>query len=268
MASVRPAWGDHVNKDAGRSFRVSKRPPAKKTDNETVPVADFSSKGEVEAFLNRASVLKAAQSAATGLPRGRLIFALDATMSRQPTWDQACHIQEEMFREADAISGLAIKLVYFRGFGECRASRWFESGADLSKAMTGISCRGGRTQIRKVLSAALQEARKGEVSALVYVGDCMEEDVDDLCARAGELGLLGVPVFLFQEGSDPVAGQAFKEIARLTRGAHCAFDQGSAKQLAQLLRAVAVFASGGHDALMALEKAGDGGARLLIERMK
>ena len=80
----------------------------------------------------------------------------------------------------------------------------------------------------------------------------MEEDVDRLCARAGELALLGVPVFLFQEGGDETAGRAFREIARLTKGAFCRFDPGSARQLRDLLTAVAVYAAGGRKALLAL----------------
>ncbi|WP_417688887.1 VWA domain-containing protein [Roseibium sp.] len=252
----------------GRVPRASEKSAGLKPDGATPQgeVASVSNAGDVAAFLRNAAVLKPA--ADSQLPIGRLIFGLDATMSRQPTWDEACQIQAEMFREADKISGLQIKLVYFRGFGECKASRWFANGKELASAMSRIACQGGRTQIRKVLAAALNDARDKKVSAVVYVGDCMEENVDDLCARAGELGLLGVPVFLFQEGDDPVAAQAFREIARLTRGAYCRFDTGSARQLADLLKAVAVFASGGRAALMALEKTGGAGARLLIEQMK
>lgn len=198
---------------------------------------------------------------------GRLIFALDATMSRQPTWDRAVHIQSEMFQVAGAIAGLEIKLVYFRGFGECRASRWVESAKELGTVMRRISCQGGRTQIGKVLKNALEEAGKGRVSALVYVGDCMEENVDLLCERAGQLGLLKVPVFVFQEGDDPDATQAFAEIARLSGGVHCSFSKGSADRLAALLKAVAVYASGGRDALVALQGRGDHGARVLLEKL-
>ena len=71
----------------------------------------------------------------------------------------------------------------------------------------------------------------------------MEEDVDRLAKLAGELGLIGVPVFLFQEGREPKAERAFREIARLSRGAYCPFDAGSAKQLRELLTAVAVYAT-------------------------
>ncbi|MEJ8476735.1 VWA domain-containing protein [Roseibium algae] len=235
---------------------------------ENTGVSPVSNAAEVAAFLSQAKALDMVRGSAGTQNRGRLIFALDATMSRQRTWDRACQLQAEMFLEADRISGLDIKLVYFRGFSECRASRWFDKGSDLAGAMSGISCQGGRTQIRKVLTSALGEARNSKVSAVVYVGDCMEEDIDELCARAGELGLLGVPMFLFQEGRDPYAEQAFREMARLTKGAYCSFDSGAARQLADLLKAVAVFASGGRSALMALEPDGGAGVRLLIEQMK
>jgi len=222
-----------------------------------------STDNDISAFLDRAREIKPRPGAA-----GRLIFALDATMSRQPTWDRACQIQAEMFQEADKVGGLKIKLVYFRGFGECKASRWFESGEALAHAMGRIACQGGHTQIRKVLTAALSAAEQEKIAALVYVGDCMEEDVDLLCDKAGQLGLLGVPMFLFQEGRDGVAERAFREMARLTNGAYCPFDAGSAKQLADLLKAVAVFASGGHTALQALEKQGEQGAGLLLQQLK
>ena len=222
-----------------------------------------SAASDISAFLDKAKKIKPQPGSG-----GRLVFALDATMSRQPTWDQACHIQSEMFQEAARIGGLKIKLVYFRGFGECKSSRWFEQGEDLARAMGRISCQGGRTQIRKVLTAALAAADKEKIAALVYVGDCMEEDVDILCDKAGELGLKGVSMFLFQEGRDMVAQRAFREMARLTNGVYCPFDAGSAQQLAELLKAVAVFASGGHTALQALEKKGGQGARLLLEQLK
>ena len=134
--------------------------------------------------------------------KGRLVFALDATMSRQPTWDMACALQADMFREAASLGSLDIRLVYYRGFNECRASGWISDSAQLAKLMSKIDCRGGNTQIGKVLSEARREAVASGVRAVVFVGDAMEENVDELCAKAGELGLLKVPVFMFQEGHD------------------------------------------------------------------
>jgi len=172
-----------------------------------------------------------------------------------------------MFLAAGEVGGLDVQLVYFRGFGECWASRWASNPAALGDLMARIDCRGGQTQIRKVLAHARRECERQRVNALVYVGDCMEESVDELCARAGELGLLGVPVFLFQEGAEPVAERAFREIARLTRGAYCRFAQGSAEELKALLRAVAVYAAGGRRALTNLS-AKDRGAALLLGQMR
>src|SRR5712671_6521172 len=189
-------------------------------DRAPVPVgkgtpAETSSRAEIDTFLARVRTIERAAPAG---PRGRLIFALDATMSRQPTWDTACKLQGEMFREAAAIGGLDVQLVYFRGLNECRASRWVSDGAGLGDLMARIDCRGGHTQIRKVLSHARAEHARGKIAALVYVGDAMEEGIDDLAAGAGELGLLGIPAFMFHEGHDPIAEQAFRDFARLTRG--------------------------------------------------
>src|SRR5262249_22989206 len=152
----------------------------------------------------------------------------------------ACHIQGEMFEATAALGGLDIQLVFYRGFNECKASRWLSAAADLHRAMRSVSCVGGRTQIQRVLDHAITAARKAQTNALIFVGDAMEEFPDPLCHRAGELGMLGVPVFVFHEGGDPVAGHTFREIARLSKGAYCPFDSASAQQLRQLLGAVAV----------------------------
>ncbi|MCK0210014.1 VWA domain-containing protein [Starkeya koreensis] len=195
--------------------------------------------------------------------RGRLIFALDATMSRQPTWDMACGLQGEMFDEAASIGGLDIQLVYYRGIDECRASPWMADGTKLGALMARIACQGGRTQIARVLRHAEAQAGKGPVGALVFVGDALEEPIDALCAEAGPLALRGVPVFMFQEGRDPAVERGFREIARLTRGAWCRFDAGAAAELRALLRAVASYAAGGGTALAALAGTSPGARRLI-----
>ena len=237
------------------------------TDKKDVskPRSDFPSApgAAIDAFLSSA---KKVGPAATAEGRGRLVFALDATMSRQPTWDLACKVQAQMFTAADTIGGLAVQLVYFRGFDECRASKWVVAPAALTGLMTQIGCRGGHTQIGRVLRHVRDEAGKTGVKALVYVGDAMEEPVDDLCAAAGELGLLGVKAFLFHEGHDPIAANAFREIARLTGGAYARFDAGAPDALASLLRAAATYASGGLDALNRLS-ARDTSARKLLTGM-
>lgn len=224
-----------------------------------------SSAGEIDAFLRQAKAVAATR----GPAGGRLILALDATMSRQPTWDMACTLQAQMFdaveRTGREKGGLAVQLVYFRGLAECRASKFVSDTEALKRLMTGISCQGGHTQIGKVLGHALKETARGKVDALVYIGDAMEEELRNLADKAGALGLHGVPVFVFQEGGDGIAETAFKEIARLSKGAWFRFDRNSAATLAKLLSAVAVFASGGLDALEARGRPED---RLMIESMR
>jgi len=226
--------------------------------------ADASPRSEIDAFLAQ---VKALGPAVTAGARGRLIFALDATMSRQPTWDTACRLQADMFREAAAVGGLDIQLVYYRGFGECRASRWVAQSERLAGLMSRIDCRGGQTQIGKVLAHARRETEAGKVHVLVFVGDAMEEKLDHLCAAAGELGLRGVKAFMFQEGGDPVAERAFREIARLTGGAYCRFDPGAAHQLGELLRAAAAYAAGGVKALANLSARAGAGSRKLLQQL-
>ncbi|MGB3043884.1 MAG: VWA domain-containing protein [Xanthobacteraceae bacterium] len=218
-----------------------------------------STSADIAAFVARA---RAVSPLAPGA-RARLVFALDATMSRQPTWDMACDLQADMFSEAAAIGNLDIRLVYYRGASECRASNWISDAAKLAALMRKIDCRGGHTQIGRMLGDVRSQAVAAGVRAVVFVGDAMEENADDLCSRAGELGLLKVPVFLFQEGNDPVAEQTFREIARLTGGAWCRFDPGAAAQLRELLRAAAAYAAGGREALLRLSRTASGAARLL-----
>lgn len=234
------------------------------TDSRKAPAAG-SSRSEIDAFLNQVKSLEPGGKAGG---RGRLIFALDATMSRQPMWDTACRLQGDMFKETAAIGGLDVQLVYYRGLGECRASRWVSDARQLGGLMEKIDCRGGHTQIGKILSHAKSESQTRKVQALVFVGDAMEEKIDDLCAAAGELGLLGVPAFVFQEGHDPVAEQAFREMARLSRGAYCRFDMSAAHELAELLRAVAAYAAGGLKALADLKARHNSGAVKLLAQLR
>jgi len=237
-----------------------KRTPAK-TGEDSRAVGKRSDADGVAAFLKQARALATRGSSGSG----RLILALDATMSRQPTWDMACQLQGQMFDAVGKAGALNVQLVYFRGLGECRASRFVTDTNALKDLMARIHCRGGHTQIGKVLSHALKETAREKVNALVYIGDAMEENVDDLAVKAGQLGLHGIPVFLFQEGADYLAEAAFREIARLSRGAWFRFDRNSAATLGRLLSSVAVYATGG---LKALEARGSREDLLMLENLR
>lgn len=218
--------------------------PATRSENPNRSLVSTSD--EVNQFLKKVSAMPATAAA------GRLIFALDATASRQATWDTATHLQAQMFNEANSLGGLNLQLCYFRGFGDFYTSGWQSDAAEIMEKMQGLSCQAGRTQIEAVLKHALAETARKPLSGVIYIGDSLEEDIDTLADFAGKLGLLKVPIFAFQEGGDPAAHAGFKELARLSGGAYSRFDSASVEQLRSLLRAVAVYAAGGVSALKAL----------------
>ena len=241
--------------------RGSKQPTRRESG---APPSAESSSGEVAEFLAQVAAAPKAGAPAGG---GRLIVALDATASREPTWDRAAEIQARMFEEAGKLGGLEVQLAYYRGLREFRASPWCRDTAALAREMTGVMCRAGRTQIGRVLRHARDEARRGRVGALVFVGDCLEENADRLCELAGELGLLGVPAFLFHEGADTLARHGFERIAALSGGACCRFDAASPDQLRDLLAAVAVYAAGGRPALESHARTQGGAAGDLVRQL-
>jgi len=203
-----------------------------------------------------------------GSGRARLVFAMDATASREPSWDRACQVQGQMFLETAALGGLDVQLVYYRGFDECRASRWVDNPGDLVRLMTGVFCLAGQTKIRRALQHVIRETGKKRVAALVFVGDCFEENLDEVGQIAGQLGLQGVRGFFFQEGHNPEAERAFRHLARLTDGAHCRFDANSPQQLRDLLGAVAAYAAGGRQALADLSQRSSREVRLLASQVR
>ncbi|MEO0542570.1 MAG: VWA domain-containing protein [Pseudomonadota bacterium] len=239
---------------------ADKKPLVQKTEQAQRLDPQKSTSGDISAFLSAAEQIRPSTDG-----KGRVVLALDATMSRQPTWDLAVEIQGKMFEAVSTATPLQMQLVYFRGFGECRASDWARDGKTLANRMSRISCQAGRTQISKVLGHARKAHRETPLSAVIYIGDAMEENPDSLGHRAGELGMLGVPVFVFQEGQDRAAEMTFREIARLTRGGWFRFDSKSPGILKDLLSSIAVYATGGLRALTARDSKSD---RILIEHLK
>jgi len=226
---------------------------------------DSRKQDDVSGFLQKLHSLPRVN---VGELKGRLLFCLDATASRESMWDQACQIQGEMFVETKELGGLEVQLVYYRGFEEFSFTKWTSRPDDLIKDMISVKCLGGRTQINKILLHALEESRKGRVSAIVFVGDSMEEDPDTLCHIAGKLGMRNLPVFVFQEGYDHVAKSTFVQIARLSGGAWCNFDSSSPQQLRDLLSAVAVYAAGGRRALLNYGKNKKGEVLRIAQQLK
>jgi len=219
----------------------------------------------VDAFLQK---VEETQAVTVPSACGRLIFGLDATLSRQPTWDQAVSIQSQMFGAASHVGALEMQIAFYRGLGEFRKSKWSQDGADLAQRMSRVTCMGGLTQIARLLRHGLNTARQESLDALVFVGDAMEENPDELCDLAGRFNMYSCPLFIFQEGADPQVREVFENMARLSGGAYAAFEEGSADKLQCLLKAVAIYAAGGKTALKQLADEGDGVARALLGQVR
>ena len=185
------------------------------------------------------------------LPRGRLIFALDATASREPTWGIARELQAKMFREAAPIGKLDVQLVFYGG-DKCQKTKWVSSGEQLAQSMGKIRCVGGYTQIGKVLQHVLAEHAKAPVQAVTFIGDACEEEIDLLAGLAGECGSRGIPIFVFQEGRDPKVRKVFRLLALRSGGVFFEFNPDTSRaveQLSEQLNAVARLAVGDAEAL-------------------
>lgn len=218
----------------------------------------------LDAFIDAAN----RAPAPTARDTHRLVFALDATASRQPTWDLACELHAELFNEADRLGNVAIQLCYYRGHREFHASRWATTPGALRGQMLGVTCRGGMTQLTRLLSHAAEEAGAHPLRAVIFVGDCFEESEDAMLAAGAQLALRNVPVLIFQEGRDPTARRAFGALARLTRGALLPFTPGSSAQLRDLLGAAVRYAVGGREALEQHARLGKGeAARGLLSQL-
>ena len=218
-----------------------------------------SSSGEIAGFIQQSRNIQAFVE-----KQPRLIFAIDATASRQPTWDSAIHMQREMFLSTRDIAALSIQLCYYRGLAEFHASRWIGDPERLASEMAQVYCEGGHTQIARTLKHAIKEHRSKPVRAVVFVGDAMEESPGALTDLAAQCGLLKLPLFLFQEGRDAQVEDCFKRMAKVSGGAWARFDSASAQSLAQLLGAVARYAAGGRKAL---ENNPSHSVKLLLEQI-
>ena len=197
--------------------------------------------------------------------QARLLFALDATASREATWSTARRLHRALYEAAADTAGLAIQLCYYRGFNEFSASNWLTTGDELRAHMDAVSCLGGPTQIGRLLHHYLDAGTPATpVRALEFIGDAVEEPSDTLMQLAGQCRLKRQPVFAFQEGRDPHATAVLSELARVSGGAHATFDEQSAEFLRVLLGAVARYASGGRKALTQSNTEGD---KLLLAQL-
>ncbi|MFN8758349.1 MAG: VWA domain-containing protein, partial [Tagaea sp.] len=226
-----------------------------------------SNRAEIAAFLDKVKALPVAGGPAPAR-RGRLIYAMDATASREPMWDRAAKMQADMFLAARDLGGLDVQLVHYGGIADFEVGPWVSDSAALVARMQSVRCKAGETQIANILRHAIAETKRAKVAAVVFVGDAVEESPDALAGFAGQLGVLGTPVFAFHEGGEATARRALEAVARLSGGAYCPFDAHSADALRDLLSAAAAYAAGGRKALGDFSKRKGGAVALLAGQVK
>jgi hypothetical protein len=193
----------------------------------------------------------------------RLIFVSDATASREHIWDMSSGLTGEMFNAVATIGPLDCQLVHYKGFGKCFASEWVSDPKRLAGIMSTVKCEAGHTQIGRVLKHILREQAREKVNAAVIISDACEETPYDLYNAAREIA--GVPVFMLQEGDVASVTEVYTEIAKITGGAWAKFDANAATKLVELLKAIAVFATGG---IKALTNQNTKAAQLLLTQLK
>jgi hypothetical protein len=203
-------------------------------------------------------------------PRARVIFGLDLTSSREANLRKAREATAAMFGAIKGIGTVALKLVYYRGDDECRVSRWHDDPDVLDRYMRELSCEPGKTQIARLLRFVLTE--NDPVSAVVFVGDHIEDNPDELVAMAPIFGQRGIPVFVFHETSmfDSRASAAkpiFQRLAERSGGAYCEFKSSSGGAVRELLTQVAAFSAGGRAGVRQIEGPNTREAQQLQERL-
>jgi hypothetical protein len=201
---------------------------------------------------------------------GRLMVALDLTGSREHSLGQARIATAAMFDTIKALGAVAVKLVYYRGPDECRATSWHSDPDILVASMRRLSCEAGYTQIARVLRLALAEG--GKVSGLVFIGDHCEDDPAELCELAAKLGRRSVPLFVFHECADDNcrsidAKPVFKSMAEASGGVYVEFKPDSGMVLRELIGSVGAHAAAGMEGIRRVALAKTPEARQLQGKM-
>jgi hypothetical protein len=91
--------------------------------------------------------------------------------------------------------------------------------------MSRIDCRGGHTQIAKILAHVRRENDKARIGAWSSSATPWRKRSTTYATARANSACAMWP--LCQEGYDPVCEQAFREIAHLTHGAYCRFTPGA-----------------------------------------
>ena len=215
-----------------------------------------------DAFLDKvraAKVVKPLDRSAVPKKTPRLVFAFDATASREPAWDEARQITDRLF--CSLPGGLDIALAVHGGNTVHTFTPFSSDARSFRDQAAGISCIAGMTRLCTILRRTIDA---GGVKVLLYIGDTYEEDSAEAFALADRCKLHGIRVLILADRADAHALEVFHGIAARTDGAVLDFRAVPLKDMGDVLEAVAALAAGGRKLL---EGKGTKGAQLLLSHL-
>ncbi len=198
------------------------------------------------------------QQALSPQGRLRLLFRIDATASRRPSWDLARTITAVMF---DSLPDqLDVALTWHASSMLQEITPFASDATRFAEAVRAMHTQAGATRLNAILQEAI--GISPHIRALVYAGDCYEEEVEIAYAQARKLKLLGVKCFFFHDTlSDPnspyvrQAREVFEKIVAITGGMVLSFAPDTPEQMKDPLEAIATYAAGGLKLLEQRQKA-------------
>ena len=197
--------------------------------------------------------------------RPRLVFAFDATASREPAWATARQVTDALVR---ALPGeLDVALAVHGGSRLHTFTDFSPDARTLRDRAAGISCVPGFTRMLPILSGSLKRAG---VRVVVYIGDVFEESLGQGRKIADAMAARGIKLIVLHDTSDHSArnhAEIFNDLARRTGGCVLPFDAGAPDKLRELLAALAVFAVGGTE-LLRQKRADMPGALVLLKHLR
>ena len=193
--------------------------------------------------------------------RPRLVFAVDATASREPAWAAARQVTDALVK---ALPGeLDVALAVHGGSRVHTFTAFTNDPATLRDRTAGVTCEAGLTRLLPILSASLKQP---SVRVIVYIGDVFEENVTQGRGLADSLGQRGAKLIVLHDTADPSArrdAELFWDLAKRTGGCVLPFDVNAPGRLRDILSAVAVYAVGGEKLLREKRHALPGAVALL-----
>jgi hypothetical protein len=193
--------------------------------------------------------------------RPRLIFAVDATASREPAWAAARLVTDALFK---ALPGELDVALAVHGGSRVRIFTDFTNNpAALRDQAAGVVCQAGMTRLLPILEGSVK--RTG-IRVVVYIGDVFEESVTHGRRLADTMGQRGTKLIVLHDTADPAArrdAEIFWDLAKRTNGCVLPFDANASGRLRDLLSAVAVYAVGGEKLLRERQHALPGAVALL-----